>query len=83
MILIDMEMPVSCDECPARDEYNACAFFELRGHEDWCSNFMRPDSCPLKEADDKVMSLREKIQELEKKLHDVGASPFDAQIGRE
>ena len=43
---------------------------------------MRPDSCPLKEADDKVMSLREKIQELEKKLHDMGASPFDAQIGR-
>lgn len=53
MIQIDMEMPVSCDECPARDEeYDACAFFELRGHEDWCSNFMRPGSCPLKEVDD-------------------------------
>ena len=112
-IKIDMEMPESCDECPARDEeYGACVFFELRGHEDWCSNFMRPDSCPLKEADDdenhedlakeverareeyrrlqalnanlmkQMMSLWATIEKLEKKLHDVGASPFDAQIGR-
>lgn len=53
MIQIDMEMPVSCLECPARDEdYNACVFFKLRGYDDWCSDFIRPSSCPLKEVDD-------------------------------
>lgn len=46
-----MTMPESCYDCPAMDDsYGSCAFFELRGHEGWCSNFMRPASCPLVEV---------------------------------
>lgn len=59
MIQIDIPMPEHCGECPARGEtYDACPFFELRGHEDWCSNFMRPDTCPLQEVEQKVEQKR-------------------------
>lgn len=85
MIQIDMPMPESCDDCPARDDtYDACPFFDLRGHEDWCSNFMRPDTCPLREVKegqkDKYVAWPEKqiISQTEKSYPEMVLAIYDA-----
>lgn len=76
-ILIDMEMPDNCIDCQLiAEEYTGAGVYECVWLQKKCLRNQRRKDCPLKEVDDR-------IQELEKKLHDVGASPFDAQIGRE
>ena len=53
MILIDIDMPKNCLECPAHDDYMTCVFpVQGRG---WGSNDVteytkgRPGWCPMKE----------------------------------
>lgn len=96
-VQIDMEMPQNCYECPlmvwcdqCEGYSNRCAYdqeidcgFVIKAYkgnivkEDHSNGTLwsRPERCPLREVDDRV-------EELEKKLRDVGSSPFDEQLGR-
>ena len=54
MILIDMEMPESCNVCPISDDEVSlcCAFFPEEHWLEYNCDDERPDWCPLKEVPD-------------------------------
>lgn len=57
-VLIEMEMPEKCAECPLpyyKDSYIVCPFIDrVLAYEDVCYVEERPEDCPLIEAPDRV-----------------------------
>jgi hypothetical protein len=57
MVLIDMEMPGHCEECPLNDEYAECAFLGK-----FVAKCGRLPDCPLREVEDPWLDLQKKLE---------------------
>lgn len=60
MIVIDMEMPGDCRECPLYDEYGYCVVLGV-----FAAEYGQHTDCPLREENDVLTAQRKYIDELQ------------------